>query len=362
MVHLLTFINFNGHKNSKSCCDDTTDCNMNPCDPRITGCLSSITSVININKEACDIGSFVTDQYIDKNTIKFGSILGSNLQNPLKYTFNGQWKGLVYILFQIDDIDADTHELIDILNSTASIKATLYQENSLTTLYSIQGAVSAINFTISVYCSENFYGNDCYKYCKSVPNQYDCDKSGLKKCHEHWFGDECSVFCKASNNSLDGHYNCTNIGEKKCHPNWYSDNCTIFCNQDIGYVCDSFGKKVCLDNYFGSDCSFYCHKNKNDHFNCSKNGQKICYKTWYGKDCNVSCIETNQFKCNLENGDKICNNNYFGILCDKYCHANESDHYNCDKLGQKICHNHYYGKDCTVYGKFSIVYLMASCL
>nr|XP_047137084.1 SCO-spondin isoform X2 [Hydra vulgaris] len=349
VVHLLTYINYNGYKNNKMCCDDTKDCYMNPCDPRLTVCFSSAMDIKYINQEKCDIGYYVTDQYVDKNEINFGSILGSNLQNPLNNIFVGKWKNLVHILFQIDDIDSDTHELIDVLNTTVSVKATLFEETSLNTFYSIQGDVSAINFTVSAYCSKYYYGSDCLKYCKEIPNQYGCDKSGFKKCHEYWFGYECSVFCKASNSSSDGHFYCTSEGQKVCHPDWYGDKCDTFCGKDSRYTCNVFGKKVCHNNFFGIDCSTYCHKSEGDHFNCSQSGQKICYKNWYGSNCNKSCIETTHFHCNPENGERICSDNYFGLLCDKYCHAKSTDHYKCDKTGNKVCFEHYYGKDCTVY-------------
>ena len=355
VINLLSYSNFKGLKNNKKCCDPGPTCQVNSCDPRILGCVSSNTT------NNCDIGQFVTQTYIDQNIISFGPSLGVNIKNPVLYHFKNEWKNEnITVYFKVVDVDTDhSHDFIDNFYDTLQVNISANRQKAVPALRSLAGNVSSINYTLSVYCSDNYYGRKCAIYCNtSNTNHYTCGKDGRKICSRNWHGENCLKYCKAHDDSV-GHYTCNENGEKICLQSWYSEDCNTYCIvtnlNTASYKCGVNGEKICSNHWFGSDCNIFCNSKvpNSGHYTCDQsNGTKICLSSWYGTNCNVFCEEkeNSTYVCSYT-GERRCFPHHYGIDCNKFCQADKLSNYTCNEAGDKVCHKHYYGKDCSIYGK-----------
>ena len=364
---MLSFEDVNGLKNNKKCCDSGQTCQSNPCDPRIVGCISSIIN----STHNCNIGQFATQHYIDQNIVSFRSNLGLNIKNPLLYHFKNGWKSnKIDIYFRVEDIDTgQNRELIENFYDIFEVHIFPSRIKAVPIHRSLLGTVSTISYNVTIYCSDNFYGNDCAIFCQSSnETHYMCGKDGGKYCKNKWYGEECLLFCEPHDNSA-GHYTCSKNGEKICLPYWYGENCMTYCtvknSTSSSYRCSETGEKICSQHWYGINCDRFCNSNIPDrgHYTCDQtNGTKICLPSWYGVNCDTFCKETenSHYICNSYTGEKRCFSDYYGKGCDVYCKADAISNYTCNEAGDKICHKHFYGKDCSIYGNivnaFEIVF------
>ena len=321
-----------------------------------TGCLRS-----SLKTTTCDVGEFITKEFIDQNNITFPQKLSSTLNNPIVFQFDEQWKGSLHVALKSYDLDrADSLELIDsystIFSPTRPAKSSM---NSHSVVHTLRGNVSTIMFSLKVYCAKDFYGKACKTFCESTGNRYTCNDEGVKVCTQHWYGDNCSLFCQAQNDKTNGHYTCDINGHKKCQSNWFGSACTVYCIDGAHHKCNERGLKVCLPDWYGVDCNQYCKPGvpANGHFNCdTKTGQKICHRSWYGYECKTFC-EANKlsnYTCHSVTGNKQCFKYFYGVDCDVFCKSNSTSNFTCNAVGRKICKKHFHGKDCDIYGKFII--------
>lgn len=350
-MSLISYSNPTGVKQNGKCCDDGATCFSNPCDTRIAGCIKS-----KLTNNNCNIGQFSTREYVDTNNITFGGTLGYNLMNPLIYSFDNTWTGVVYIKINVDDMDQNSQsDSIDILLDSIHIMPTKNKNSRINLFRTIHGNFSHISYNLSIYCSNNYYGELCNTFCKDTKDQFKCDEKGQKVCAKYWYGLNCSQHCKDQDTDQDGHYYCSSSGYKICLQNWHGSDCKTFCVNGSSYTCDKNGKKVCSAYWYGANCSIYCNPSASNavHFTCNNDGSKKCDKSWYGTDCNVFC-DTNSngnYTCNNK-GEKVCFQNNYGRECNIYCYAQVNDSYICNHAGEKICKQHYFGKSCNVYGKY----------
>ncbi|XP_057292411.1 SCO-spondin-like isoform X2 [Hydractinia symbiolongicarpus] len=353
-LKLISYINKQGLKNDKECCDSGKNCSSNPCDPEITGCLSAI-----INSANCDIGRFTTKQYIDQNYISFGHTLGLNIINPIIFNYENEWKNSINVQLTVKDIDeGNTHDIIDTFHDEIKfVKVYSTKSESIPLLRNWQGKVSSIKYALQIYCSNNYYGDTCSTFCFSAGNQqYECNRNGSKVCKDNWYGDKCDKFCMEKDSDIDGHYRCDKNGDKICYTNWYTSNCTVHCkeNNTSTYKCSVLGDKKCLRFWYGPQCDVYCNPNLLDsgYYTCdASTGKKICLANWFGVNCSVFCREDvkSNYICNSYTGEKRCQPNYYGKDCENYCKEEVGSNYTCNDNGGKKCHHHFYGKDCSIY-------------
>ena len=134
-------------------------------------------------------------------------------------------------------------------------------------------------------CVDNYYpAGQCTKFCEPETNRYSCTSEGginclknregdkCEKCAENFYGENCSKFCQESQN-----FSCSDEGDKVCAAHFYpEDNCSTFCSPvEDHYTCDNItGDKLCAPHFFGDDCSVYCKPN--EYYTCSEEGDMIC--------------------------------------------------------------------------------------
>jgi hypothetical protein len=127
--------------------------------------------------------------------ISFGSRAG-NLPNPIPFEVDGPWTGgLVVIVDVYDDDDIfpatlNGDEFIDWFLLTAPT-------GGLVTLRGQSGRRVYLTLSVTISCSEGYYGADCSVQCEPNPPYYTCGSDGGWVCLEGWRGDRCDV-CQLS--------------------------------------------------------------------------------------------------------------------------------------------------------------------
>lgn len=326
----------------------------------------------NINSSSindCDVGEFYTKQYIDQNNIAFIHEFERDNTNPIVFQYQRHIQNEnLRLNLKIEDLDRDnTHELIDNFYDIIYLNKSLNHNKKLIVKRYLDGRVSAIEFTITLSCSLNYYGDNCKKFCEvQLPYHYICGENGEKVCDQNWYGPDCIKFCQSRNDG-NGHFSCDKDGSQLCFNSWHGDNCSVFCRPQnskmASYTCDRNGKKKCSKHWYGKDCDTFC-SSIHSHYLCDKkSGAILCLKNWYGKNCSVYCKddEFGNYTCGKATGEKVCRPNYFGDSCQKYCFADVTSNFTCSAKGDKVCHERYHGKKCNIYGKalplFIIYYL-----
>ena len=91
-------------------------------------------------------------------------------------------------------------------------------------------------------CAENFYGENCSKFCQESQN-FSCSDEGDKVCAAHFYPENnCSTFCSP----VEDHYTCDNItGDKLCAPHFFGDDCSVYCRPNEYYTCSEEGDMIC---------------------------------------------------------------------------------------------------------------------
>lgn len=221
----------------------------------------------------------------------------------------------------------------------------------------LRGRRATMGVEFKVYCSQNYYGPSCTKFCKPRNNlygQYRCDMNGNMVCHAQWFGARCNTKCVEYDDENHGHFKCDASGNRSCRPGWHGKRCNKYCvsyddDQRGHYVCNSEGIMICRTGWHGAGCKRYCspkNDNVHGHYRCDTDGNKMCMPGWFGFSCLKHCTPNSHMHCDKD-GNKVCKRGWFGPSCLKHCTGNRRIH--CDKDGNQACNTGWYGKNCTRY-------------
>ncbi|KAG9511239.1 Protein serrate, partial [Fragariocoptes setiger] len=84
-----------------------------------------------------------------------------------------------------------------------------------------------LGYRFRVYCSANYYGDDCATFCRARNDHfghYNCSVSGQKVCLDGWHGIDCDI-AKCRSDCNDQHGYCDKPGTCTCRPGWTGARC-----------------------------------------------------------------------------------------------------------------------------------------
>ncbi|CAF4469584.1 unnamed protein product [Rotaria socialis] len=229
--------------------------------------------------------------------------------------------GLIVEVLDIDDVNNRTiHDSIDFYGRTLLdlkiYKSAETAEMQRISLRSLFGAYTNLTADISLYCSPNYYGNNCEIVCIPNEQRYDCDLvTGQKICKHGYFGADCLSDVPACEEEP-----CLNNG-----------TCVVYLRS---YLCR------CSKGYSGRTCPTgkiaeqICNRINCVHGDCSENGKCICHDGWTLEYCNQSSL-MEESGC----ASRPCLHN---ATCEILIGVNPVSAYRCH------CRSGYTGRNCEV--------------
>ncbi|CAF4008494.1 unnamed protein product [Adineta steineri] len=275
---------------------------------------------VNINQK------FPRSSYAVQNKKQRSSLISLWFQPTIyfhfKYPKNGI--GLIVEVFDIDDINNHTiHDSIDFYGRTL-LDLKLYRtidiaEPQRLYLRSLFGTYTNLTADFSLYCSPNYYDENCETFCLPNEQRYECDlNTGQKICKHGYIGADCLSDVRACEDQP-----CLNNGTCVVYLRSY------LCQCQKGFI----GKSCEIDSTINS-INYTCNQATCVHGDCSKNGACICHDNWTLENCNQSLI-IRETAC----ASYPCLHN---STCENLIHGNSSLTYQCH------CRLGYTGRNCEV--------------
>ncbi|CAF4724968.1 unnamed protein product, partial [Rotaria sp. Silwood1] len=229
--------------------------------------------------------------------------------------------GLIVEVFDIDDNNNQSiHDSIDFYGRTLtdlklyrSIEVAKPQKIYLQSLF---GSYTNLTVDFSLYCSPNYYGNDCETFCSANEQRFECDlNTGRKICKHGYFGQDCLSDVRACEDQP-----CVNNG-----------TCVVYLRS---YLCQ------CQKGFTGRSCEIaiktiyhICNRATCIHGDCSRDGHCICHIGWTSENCNRSLIKESACV------SRPCLHN---STCENLIDTNSLSAYRCQ------CRIGYIGRNCEV--------------
>ena len=191
-LRLIDYINYQRKLQDHTCCDRFVG-PCEDCDPVLEICVSDEQAIKRANNNTidCNLGLFETKEYTDKNYIRFGTLLGPLLSNPIIIYGARKWKGQISIRIIIHEMDdGQKSKIINDFQATSYHKAapriTTAREQVMEPMVGPQD--SELTYAIRIFCSNYYFGSDCSKYCKPADDNgtghFTCDRHGNKVCRK----------------------------------------------------------------------------------------------------------------------------------------------------------------------------------
>eukprot|EP00111_Clytia_hemisphaerica_P003019 TCONS_00008600-protein len=131
------------------------------CDSYFKICVTDWTSSSK-PRVSCGLGRKQTGTYDGKSNIQFNGNLGNNIQNPMRFRFDGK---LNLFEVMVTSYDEDTwpnpDDLIDIHTQIVYAKHGQSSQNANVQKFDVKGRVSFLKFDVKTYCAQGFTGDDC---------------------------------------------------------------------------------------------------------------------------------------------------------------------------------------------------------
>nr|XP_022313817.1 protein jagged-1-like [Crassostrea virginica] len=178
-LRLVTYSNPDGKSSDGNCCEHIFPifgCASGDCDPSLEICIHD-----NTQAGTCSNLQFKAGPYDNTASISFGAKIGA-LDNPIQLPFQ-VWKSQFVVSIAVFDDDTDGgHDHIGTVTFTPSKSpgyngtATAYTEN-------ITGGYARLNVVYDVHCRQNYFGEDCSRFCEPDNLHYICDAQGNRVCY-----------------------------------------------------------------------------------------------------------------------------------------------------------------------------------
>ncbi|XP_065643879.1 adhesion G-protein coupled receptor G6 isoform X5 [Hydra vulgaris] len=167
------------NKNSKKASGFGCDVLKLSCDVKFIIC-------IKLGKLSTCINKSSTKVYRQANSINFDN---ENLvDKQFTRSFTEPYKGIISLFIEARDKDIFSDQLIDeynsVLNIAVSPESTQCFPYNVTQLGKYKSG-SNLRYSVKVYCSQGYYGNDCTRYCDKTSELCNPDS-----CKEDIFGDD----------------------------------------------------------------------------------------------------------------------------------------------------------------------------
>ncbi|XP_062616177.1 neurogenic locus protein delta-like [Saccostrea cucullata] len=349
-VRFVRYINHAGTGENGHCCDGRGFFCFSKCDHRFVICLDEADNNRDVNR--CLIGRKSSGAIDNANVNIFADAFGG-VRNPMIFYLD-IWKEKAQLKVDVFDVDDNSDDKVDFLYGNFTLSAAKTKKLSRDQSFRLATPRTLLDYKVSVYCEENYYGTGCDVMCEErndVTGHYTCDmKTGAKVCMEGWEGDNCDKqpeeMCGTQRcghnqicNNATSEYTCgcikgftgdnctepvlTECSDGYCHNNGscHVTNNTLTCNCTIGWRGDR-----CAEEY--DPCEFNpCQRNGTCIPKDKEGYMCLCPIDSQGLHCeNISVCLTQENVC--LNGGKCIQENY------------KEDWYFCD------CPVHYIGKHC----------------
>ncbi|CAF3647199.1 unnamed protein product [Rotaria sordida] len=342
-LRLLHYKNRNGLTYENRPCDTRLEHDINRDGRCDTGFLFCLVHLPFQNPHNCTLGDHFTgfvggddihfiniDQQLQRRSIlsinkkrQRSSLISLWFQPTIYFHFNYPKTGigLIVEVFDIDDNNNQTiHDSIDFYGRTLT-DLKLYRSVELAQpqriyLRSLFGTYTNLTVDFLLYCSPNYYGNDCEIFCSPNEQGYECDlNTGQKICKHGYFGQDCLSDVRACEDQP-----CVNNG-----------TCVVYLRS---YLCQ------CQKGFTGRSCEIaiktidhICNRATCIHGDCTRDGHCICHIGWTSKNCNRRFMK--------ESGcaSRPCLHN---STCENLIGTNQLSTYRCH------CRIGYIGRNCEV--------------
>jgi hypothetical protein len=207
---LISFYSNPSHRDySGDCCDGLFTVRgscLGDCDNYFLVCLGEGS------EEVCRY----TGEVGDRDSITFDSHVG-RLPNPINFTVDGSWNGELSVTVDVYDNDHySDDEFIGWFRVSEPTNGPL----------TLSGRQASITLSVTVSCSEGYFGADCSVECEPEPSSHWCGSDGRWVCVDGWTGEWCDICTPLSNCSKTGGY-CESPGQCLCHDGFTGPSCNI---------------------------------------------------------------------------------------------------------------------------------------
>ncbi|CAF4495240.1 unnamed protein product [Rotaria socialis] len=382
-LRLLHYKNRNGLTYENRPCDTRLEHDINldgRCD---TGFLFCLVQLPFQNPHNCTLGDHFTgfvgaddihfiniDQHLQRRSsvsnykkIQRSSLISVWFQPKINFQFNypKTGVGLIVEVFDIDDVKNQTiHDSIDFYGRTLN-DLKLYRSIEVAqpqTIYlrSLFGTYTNLTVDFVLYCSKNYYGDDCETFCSPNEQRYECDvNTGVKICRHEYFGQDCLSDVRAC----------------ELRPCLNNGTCVVYLESYLCQCPKGFTGRSCEIGPAVINIDLLCNQTTCVHGDCSRSGKCVCHVGWISPNCNRSLIQddgcTNDpclHNSTCENLMDInplaayrchCRLGYIGRNCEvaivTSCERTPCIHGQCLKIDLYtelcICEEHWIGIDCS---------------